>query len=101
MSENNKVMTIFFSSSPERVYSFPLRELTDEEMIVFDSICQMLAVMISQHPGEEKLELTLPPELGVLSEEVIFGIFNWLKLNNWNPLTYNDYLRRLSALPIH
>lgn len=96
---NNRVWTIHVSTSPERVYSFPMRELTDGERSVFDSICQMLILAISQLPKEEeKLELTLPSELGVLSEEIISQTFNWLKFNNWKPLIYDDYFRRLSAL---
>jgi len=98
---SGKVWTIHVSTSPERVYSFPQRELTDLEVVVFEFICDALVQAIRELPAEEeKLAITVPVDLGILSEEVISQVFNWLKLNNWKPLTYDDYYRRLSALRI-
>src|SRR3989344_4008209 len=101
MSDNDKVWTIHVSATPERVYSFPQRELTDLEVVVFEFICKMLISAIGALPAEEKkLAITIPIDLGILSEEVISQVFNWLKLNNWKPIVYADFFRRLSALRI-
>src|SRR3989338_7648314 len=111
MSDNGKVWTFHISVSPERCISFPTvgdtdpksphRELTEAENVAFESICNLLMVAINQFPaGQEKLEVVIPKDLGPFSAALVTHIFNWLKLNNWKPLVFDDYFRRLSALRI-